>query len=188
MKFFDIHLITSYAVGVRLYGITILWTILFGMVSQGLADDNKKTEEINWIDFSGALALGEKENKVTVVDFYTDWCGWCKVMDKKTYGNTDVIKYANNKMIMSKVNAESSTIIDYKNRKLSYKQLAKLFRIRGYPATIFIDPAGEYITTVPGFISPEKFIPMMEFLGEGHYKNMKYDEFLAKRQVKPSKD
>ena len=38
-----------------------------------------------WYSFNEGIALAKKENKHIVLDFYTDWCGWCKVMDQKTF-------------------------------------------------------------------------------------------------------
>ncbi|MDZ7305330.1 MAG: thioredoxin fold domain-containing protein, partial [candidate division KSB1 bacterium] len=123
----------------------------------------------------------KKEKKMMVVDFYTDWCGWCKVMDRETYGNANVIKFAKEKLVLVKVNAESNEKTNFRNRTYTYRQLAAAFGVTGYPATAFLDANGEVLTLVPGYIPPDKFLPILEYLEGGHHKNMKFDEFLAKR-------
>ena len=137
---------------------------------------------VEWLDFEKAVTLAQKERKIVVVDFYTDWCGWCKKMDKDTYGNTQVVKYAKEKLVMSKVDAESRETTRFKNQELSYRQLAAGFGVRGYPATIFIDANGEFLTSLSGYLTPDQFLPILEFLAEGHYKTMKYEQFMEKRK------
>lgn len=150
--------------------------------SLSLADEKNKKEAIQWLDFEKAVSAAKKERKMLVVDFYTDWCGWCKVMDRDTYGNAEVAKYAKAKLIMSKVNAESKAMTRFQDNELTYQQLAAGFGVRGYPATIFIGPDGEFITLVSGFVPADKFMPILEFLADGHYKTTKYEDFLAKRK------
>ena len=148
------------------------------------AGDNQGEKSIQWLDFEKALAAAQKQDKVLLVDFYTDWCGWCKVMDKKTYAHPEIVAYASKNLVLSKVNAESSQVIRYKDREFTLRQLAAAFGVRGYPATVFIDANGDLITLVSGFIPAERFLPILEFLSEGHYKTMKFDAFLAKRKDK----
>ena len=41
--------------------------------------------QVTWIGFNEGLEKAAKEKKNILVDFYTDWCHWCKVMDEKTF-------------------------------------------------------------------------------------------------------
>jgi thioredoxin-related protein len=146
------------------------------------ADDPKpKKAEVNWFSFEPGLAAAKKEKKMTVVDFYTTWCGWCKVMDKETYGHASIIKYAKEKLVLVKVNAESEEKTRFRDREYTYRELAAAFGVNGYPATAFIDANGEVLTLVPGYIPADKFLPVLEFLNDGHHKTMTFEEFLAKR-------
>ncbi|MCP4457934.1 MAG: DUF255 domain-containing protein, partial [Cytophagales bacterium] len=56
-----------------------------------------QTEEIHWLSFEEAMVLNEKNPKKILVDIYTDWCGWCKRMDKDTYEKAEIIKIVNEK-------------------------------------------------------------------------------------------
>lgn len=147
-----------------------------------VADEKNKKESIAWLEFENAVTTAKKERRLLVVDFYTDWCGWCKVMDRDTYANAKVIKYAKARLVMAKVNAESSALTRYQDQSLTYQQLAQSFGVRGYPATVFISPEGEFLTLLSGFIAPDQFLSILEYLAEGHYKSMKYEEFLNRRK------
>lgn len=168
----------------RIIGYALLVLVAAGSLAAFAYRDDKDGKEIKWHNFPDALAKGKAENKMIVVDFYTDWCTWCKVMDEKTYGNEKVMDFAAKKLVMSKVDAESKAKTSYKGKQLSYRELSAGFGVRGYPATIFLTPQGEFITHVSGYIKPDKFIPILEYLEGGHYKDLKFEEFLAKRDKK----
>lgn len=145
------------------------------------SDDGKEKKEISWQEFSAAVKQGEKENKLIVVDFYTDWCKWCKVMDEKTYGDRQVIDFARKKLVMSKVNAESNVKVKFKGTEWTYRQLSAAFGVNSFPSTIFLTPKGELVTKIPGYIPPDRFLPILEFLEGKHYEKMEFAEFLKKR-------
>ena len=44
--------------------------------------------EIKWISFEEAVAKTSENPKMILVDLYTDWCGWCKKMDRDTYSRS----------------------------------------------------------------------------------------------------
>ncbi len=166
-------------VAVALSGLFICAVALTSFATSGEKD---KSSAIEWQEFSKALELAKQQNKIVVVDFYTDWCGWCKRMDKDTYGHAEVVKYAKAKLIMSKVDAESSAKTRFKERELTYQQLAMGLGVRGYPTTAFFDSNGELITSISSYLTAEQFMPILEFLSDGHYKTMKYEAFLEKRK------
>jgi thioredoxin-related protein len=145
-------------------------------------DGNSKKNQLTWLSFEQGLAASKKEKKMMVVDFYTDWCGWCKVMDRETYANESVVKFAKARLVMVKVNAESNEKTRFRGQEYSYRQLAMAFGVTGYPATAFVDANGEVITLVPGYVPPDKFLPVLEYLDGGHYKNMKFEEYIEKRK------
>jgi len=151
--------------------------------------EGPKKNEVTWLSFEQGLAASKKEKKMMVVDFYTDWCGWCKVMDQKTYGDTSVVKFAKAKLVLVKVNAESNEKTRFRDQDYTYRELAAAFGVNGYPATAFIDANGEVLTLVSGYIPADKFLPVLEFLDGGHHKMMKFEEYLAKRnKPQPNED
>ena len=163
-------------------GIVGLFACALVLTSFATSGEQGKSSAIEWQEFSKAIELAKKQNKIVVVDFYTDWCGWCKRMDKDTYGNAEVTKYAKAKLIMSKVDAESQEKTRFKEHELTYQQLALGMGVRGYPTTAFFDSNGDLITSISSYLTAEQFLPILEFLSDGHYKTMKYDAFLEKRK------
>ena len=44
-------------------------------------------------DLEGALAMAQEQNKHVFIDFYTNWCAPCKMMDKQVFPQQNVGKY-----------------------------------------------------------------------------------------------
>jgi len=153
-------------------------------INAGEDKKQKESAEIQWYAFDKGLAKAQAEGKVLVVDFYTDWCHWCKEMDKQTYSEKNIIKYASDKLIMAKLNAETEKKYKFKEAEYSGRQLSQIFGVTGFPTTAFVKSNGELITAVSGFISPEKFIHILKYLAENHYETMKFDDFVKQEEAK----
>ena len=87
-----------------------------------------------------------------MVDFYTDWCGWCKVLDQKTYTDARVIKTTGAGFVAVKVNAEKEGIA-----------LAKKYKVSGFPTILFLNPStGEVVSQVVGYAPPAPFVDELQ--------------------------
>lgn len=157
------------------------------MTPKGLAaSDNSKSTKMEWVTFDKGMELAKKKNRMLVIDFYTDWCHYCKVMDKDTFGNTDVIAYARENVIMAKLNAETDEKFRFRQASYSGRQLAMMFGVTGFPTTVFMSPEGELITSVSGVIAAQDFILILKYLSGKWYEKMKFDEFMAKEKKQGS--
>jgi len=135
---------------------------------------------LNWLSYTEGLALAEKENKYVLIDFYTDWCGYCKKMDKETYSKEEVIKILNENFVMVKVNAESDNKVIENGKEISERELAKLYQVSGYPTTWFLESNHNRVAPLPGYVTTEQFIPVLNYIGEGWYKSISFKEYMEK--------
>ena len=98
-------------------------------------------EELKWLDFESGYAKAAKEKKILLVDVYTDWCGWCKVMDKNTYSNDTIIQLINEKFVPVKLNPEKNRTYNFGDKTMSASDLHKWLgygQTFGYPTTYFM--------------------------------------------------
>jgi len=165
---------------------TILLIVSFGfivgVVLPAFAQKSKirSSTGIIWHNIESGLHQARNEDKPIVVDFYTSWCHWCKVMDEKTYRDRSIIRYASRKLIMVKVDAESQKRYNFNGEFLSGRELAQKFDIKSYPTTVFLDSRGQWIDYVKGYISPEQFLPILRYIGYKYYEEMTFEDWLKK--------
>ena len=111
---------------------------------------------VNWTrDFKGALKRSSAEGKPILVDFYTDWCGWCKRMDKDTYGDKTVNRLSSF-FVCVKVDGERQT------------GLVRRYKVRAYPTTLFLNDKGAVIKSVRGYVGPDRFREIMKSVSKGY--------------------
>lgn len=140
---------------------------------------------MNWMTLDEVATQMEKEKRPILIDLYTDWCGWCKVMDKKTYSNKNVIGYLQQKFYPSKINAETRQNINFNGRLFGFNTNYKtndfaLYLTQGqlsYPTTIIIPTDGSGPQAIPGFLSPAEFELILKYFGENNYGKVSFEEF-----------
>jgi thiol:disulfide interchange protein len=101
------------------------------------------------LDFSAALSRAKKEKRLVMVDFYTDWCGWCKKLDKETFGDARVAE-ALRDVIPIRLNAEKGG-----------EAVAEQYRVRGFPTVIFISGTGEVVEKVEGYVGADEMLKVV---------------------------
>ena len=107
---------------------------------------DKPDEELKWMGWNDGYQLAKKNNKIAMVDCYTEWCGWCKRMDRDTYGNADIQKKIYDNFIPIKFNPELNQTYNFDGKQYDGRQLADLLssnQLTGYPTIIFIIPNGK---------------------------------------------
>ena len=123
---------------------TLLLTsgLIFGLTAQ--AGDSA----INWYDdFDRAMVQAKASDKPLLLDFYAEWCGPCKRMDRQTYTNSAVQKH------MQHVIAVRIDVDRHEQLAKKYKGNARKYGGNGIPATVVVDVEGRELYRHHGFLS-----------------------------------
>ena len=135
-------------------------------------------KKVSWMAFDAAAERAKRENKHMIVDVYTTWCGWCKVMDKQTYSNADVAAYLNDNFVLAKVNGESSAELHYKGEVMSERAFARKVGVTGFPTTYFLKPDADIIGGAPGYITPDNFMIYAKYVSTKWYEKGSPQDYL----------
>ncbi len=139
-------------------------------------------DALTWNNANTGLEKAKLENKPILMDVYTEWCGWCKVMDEKTYSDPRIVNYLNEHFVMAKLNPEKDSPVSFRGKTYQASEFAYGLGISGYPATAFFESDGKIITVVPGYIKAEDFLPMITYIAERKYYEVAYDEYLKQKR------
>ncbi len=136
-----------------------------------------------WLPFNEGMALAAKEKKHVVIDFYTTWCRWCKVMDRETFANPEVKKYLAENFVAIQIDAESTKgKVRYKGEDLTPVSLARKFGVKSFPSLAYLDRDGELVRVVPGFFPAKTFLPFLRYMHKECYRQqMTFEEFMKNR-------
>ena len=142
-------------------------------------------QEINWMTMNEALEAQKTAPKKIFMDVYTDWCGPCKLLDKKTFHNEDVVTYVNANYYAVKFNAEGTEEIHYNDftytnpnynpeRKGRNSQhfFANALKINAYPSMVFFDEESKVIAPVPGYKTPQQLELYLKMIVKNDYKKL----------------
>ena len=151
---------------------------------------NIVAQEINWVTFEEAIELQKKEPRKIIMDAYTNWCGPCKILDKNTFHNTDLVAYVNENYYAVKFNAEGNSEIKFKdkiftnpeykpelaNRRNSQHEFSRYLRIQGYPTIVFLDENGDLLAPLVGYKTPQILELFLKLFKNDDYKDLKNQE------------
>ncbi len=164
--------------------------LIFFLLIAGPAFSQSK--KIEWITLEEAFAKTQTAPRKILVDVYTDWCGWCKVMDQKTFTDPRVVDYVNQNYYAVKFNAESRKDVKigdkvYKFDPANRSHQAAIALLQGkmsYPSIVYLDEKFNMIQPVPGYMEAKPFHQVITFIGGSHYTKEQFEAFKAGTYVK----
>lgn len=149
-------------------------------------------KKIKWLTWEEMVELNAKNPKKIFIDFYTSWCGWCKVMDKNTFEDSIIAQMMMKDFYCVKFDAERKEDIQFQDRtwkfvpggRSGYHELAAYF-MQGqlsYPTFCVLNYKFELITPLKGYINVPQFEPIISYLAQDFWmpsKGKNLDEYKA---------
>ncbi len=105
--------------------------------------------------FESAMAEAEARDALIMIDFYTDWCSWCRRLEEDTL-SADIVKAELKSFVVMRVNAEDGG-----------EELAKRFVVDGYPTIVFTNAKGAEVDRIVGYLPPAKFADQVSKIRTG---------------------
>lgn len=129
-------------------------------------------KEVKWMSWEEAIDANKTVKKKIFVDVYTDWCGWCKVMDKNVFHDSAVAAYMNENFYCVRLNAESKKDITYQNVVFKYKPESKAHDLAisllngqmSYPSLVFLNENEQRLTVIKGYQEKDVFLKNLKII------------------------
>ena len=165
----------------KLFALVVIATLSLSVTAQ---------EEIKWVTIEEAVALQKKNPKKIIMDMYTVWCGPCKLLDKKTFKNPDVVAYVNKHYYAVKFNAEGNDKVNFRDKSYSnpnydpsratkrnsQHEFARYFGVKAYPTMVFLDENLEFLAPIRGYKTPQQLELYLKLFKNDDHKNLTTQE------------
>ena len=115
-------------------------------------------------DYEGAVKVATEKKNPLFLDFTgSDWCGWCKLMDRQVFDKSEWKKWAADNLVCVKLDfpqyVKQTAALKAQNKKLMNR-----FNIQGFPTFVVLSPDGTKELArlqCPGrTVTAEKFVEM----------------------------
>ena len=144
----------------QLYLVLILLTIpAIGAASQ------ESGASINWLSYDAVQKQEAQTNKKFFLYFFSKNCGYCRLLETKTFKDETIINYINTNYRPVIINTDTE------------RNLAARFGISGVPDLRFLTVEGNPIARWPGYIEAEQLITLLKFVHTDSYLKMSYSDF-----------
>ena len=81
-------------------------------------------------------------------------------MEAESFTQSEISKFLTTNFIPIQVDVD-------KERKI-----ASTYHVRSLPVSWFLEPNGEKITSIPGYVDPELFLVILKYIASGRYKTL----------------
>jgi thioredoxin-related protein len=136
---------------------------------------------VEWKPFDQGLQDASSKRKYSFVSVYTDWCGYCRKLDRETLRAEPVVAELKKHFVSVKLNAESDEQVTWKGKTMSKRDLALLWGVEGYPTMLFLNSQGEIIGKFPSYAEADLMIRLLTYISSGaRERNVSFEDFLKK--------
>lgn len=135
---------------------------------------------VPWLGVNEGLKRARETGKPVVVNFYADWCGWCRKMDAEVFRDREVAGALERGYVPVQVRTDrdAGEVIRYRNHTLTLREFTMMLGVQGLPTVVFLESDGALITKIPGFIEKPMFLSLLGYIGDQCYrKSVSFEEY-----------
>jgi thioredoxin-related protein len=161
----------------------------YGQEKKDAVSQQQITEavKVKWYTLEEAEKLNKVKPKKFLIDVYTDWCGWCKKMDKETFDHPVIAAYLNEYFYPVKFNAETSDTITFngakyialnKGARATHPLAVSLLGWRmSYPSIVYLTEKLEYLGPMPGYKTADQMEMILTFIAQNKFQTISMEDF-----------
>jgi len=145
-----------------------------------------QTVKVRWYTVEEAAKLAKESPRPIFIDTYTDWCGWCKKLDKDVFDDQVIAQILNEKYYPVKFDAESKDPVTFQGKTfINDGKLGKFHQLAyallsgkmSFPTVVFLTSKAEVITPLPGYRSAVEFEPFLIYFSGTVWQTQSFEDF-----------
>lgn len=147
-------------------------------------------EKIEWLSWEQMVLKQQAEPRKVLVDIYTNWCGWCKKMDKEVFATELITGIVNEHYYAVKLNAEQKEDITFGDYTFTYKAdagrrgahelaIQLLEGKMSYPTVVYLNEKLEILSRVPGYQNVGSQEVILSYFAEEAYTHTEWATYQA---------
>ena len=163
--------------------------MLFSFSLQDLSAQSKrqKKDVIQWMSFTQLEQAMSQQPKYIFIEVETDWCVYCKMLNKTTLTRKRIVNVLNKDFYAVKLNAEQPQKIRFGGQEYPFitqsngkgvQGLALALKAQSYPSLLVLSPDYQILHRQNGYIKAKRLAPLLTFLGEEKYKKTTWKKFI----------
>lgn len=150
--------------------VLLLFSVAAVIAEESAQEKEETPKAITWLGYNEAMTTARDFDKPIFIHFTAPWCKWCVKMKKETYSDPDVIRYMDENFVAVFIDTEKMP------------SLARKYNVSSLPTLWFLTSEGEGLTAVQGYMGPENFLPVLEYIGTKAYEEIAYDSWKRRRK------
>jgi|TARA_B100000959_G_C14767097_1_gene535908 thioredoxin-related protein len=153
----------------------ILFFVYYSINSAPNVSDEKYTYlgSLTWYNqYDDAVEVSLGEDKPMLIYFWAIWCKYCENLHTEVYPDFEVSKYLQENFTLLAIDLDED------------QEFSKKFGVQFPPHLIFLSSKGDVITRIPGGISKEEFLFVLERIA----KHKGYDIDLSSNNLAQTRE
>ncbi|KAF5069009.1 Thiol:disulfide interchange protein DsbD [anaerobic digester metagenome] len=135
---------------IAVIGLVVLTAALYGFSTFKGETTNTSAESLKWsTDLNSSLEEAKSTDKLVFIDFYADWCPYCKELDEKTFPEARVQQKLSQNYVAVKVNTDNNP------------ELASKYKIYGLPTVVILNSDGQELKRYSGYINSDELLNIL---------------------------
>jgi thioredoxin-related protein len=154
--------------GALALGAALVAALLVPAGAAGEQAPAERTAAVYWYTYDEGLARAQQTGRMLLIDFWADWCGWCRKMKAETFTDPAVAAIMNRDFVTVSVNTTKE------------KGRADEYGVRSLPVIWFVEKDGRTrVTNLPGYVDAPTFLRILRFMGSRAFEKMSFRAWAA---------
>jgi thioredoxin-related protein len=170
---------------IKVIRIVFLLAIMLSVAVMSAIANGEKGGSVSWITPADLANISTEAKKPIIIDVYTSWCYYCKVMDNTTWRNDSVAAYLASNYYTVKINAENKEPYTWQGASYEYEPKYKVnmlaVKLLGgnmvYPSLVIIPVKGEP-EILKGAFTAKELEMILKYYGDRTNETKSPEEFM----------